>query len=413
MNSMSAEWPWNALGLDGEADARAVKRAYAQRLKAIDRSDATQFQQLVAARDLALKLAGPAETEGVTAKARPSIRVLRGGRDMDEHDSGAPRADLEVRESETPDAPDTHEVIDLDPSEPAREPEPPVLQYQFSEADLNDVLQSQPLERYRLEDGQRSKDETPIPFPPRDRSEDRESAEFEIDNEDLMDRLSFDIQQAVERGDEEALGSLLGHPLMQDRQVRRAVENQLAFELADLAVSDTGLPRPLALVVDSEFGWVADPIGASHRLGRRPDDDFLFVDFPMAIRAKPATVEKADQFTFIRGFILAGFLSIPAVAFYRVWDTSNPGGMVGSFLIVAVAIFALVITSMLVIKVAAWAAKIAHIIGPASLWSLLSRRLPERWQAWGRAQNAEADEIAMCLAFLSFWVITLRSFIIG
>ena len=48
---MSAKWPWSDLGLDGPVPLREVKRAYATRLKEIDRSDPVAFGDLRRALD--------------------------------------------------------------------------------------------------------------------------------------------------------------------------------------------------------------------------------------------------------------------------------------------------------------------------------------------------------------------------
>lgn len=68
-------WPWSALGLDGPAPLRDVKRAYAVRLKATDRSDPAAFQALQQVFDAARRMAMP---DGVAA--RPSmVQILGGG----------------------------------------------------------------------------------------------------------------------------------------------------------------------------------------------------------------------------------------------------------------------------------------------------------------------------------------------
>lgn len=52
-----AWFPWSELGLDGPADERAIRRAYASRLKIVRPDvDAAGFQRLVQARDLALRM---------------------------------------------------------------------------------------------------------------------------------------------------------------------------------------------------------------------------------------------------------------------------------------------------------------------------------------------------------------------
>ena len=61
---MSVEWPWNILSLPGPVgDERTVKKAYAQKLKQIDRQDADQFQELRQAYDAARQMAHNASDE--------------------------------------------------------------------------------------------------------------------------------------------------------------------------------------------------------------------------------------------------------------------------------------------------------------------------------------------------------------
>lgn len=64
--------PWSVLGLDGPADERAIRRAYAARLKVVRPDvDAAAFQQLVEARDAALRLAELAATRAPADQATP------------------------------------------------------------------------------------------------------------------------------------------------------------------------------------------------------------------------------------------------------------------------------------------------------------------------------------------------------
>lgn len=62
-------WPWSALDLDGPADPREVRRAYARKLKAIDQAaDPAGFQTLRQAFELAKAMAGEGD--------RPRVQVV-------------------------------------------------------------------------------------------------------------------------------------------------------------------------------------------------------------------------------------------------------------------------------------------------------------------------------------------------
>lgn len=81
MSRKQQVWPWSDLGLDGPVPLRAVKRAYALRLKAIDRGDPAAFQALQqvfdAAKARALPDVAPVEpTESMGA--RPSMAQIVG-----------------------------------------------------------------------------------------------------------------------------------------------------------------------------------------------------------------------------------------------------------------------------------------------------------------------------------------------
>jgi len=73
----AAKWPWSVLGMSEKGDQRAIKLAYATRLKTMDREDADAFQGLRQARTAALAMSG-----GAVNQARPNMAQLarsRGG----------------------------------------------------------------------------------------------------------------------------------------------------------------------------------------------------------------------------------------------------------------------------------------------------------------------------------------------
>lgn len=67
----AAKWPWSVLGMSEKGDQRAIKLAYAKRLKTMDREDADAFQGLRQARTAALAMSGRAVNQ-----ARPNMAQL-------------------------------------------------------------------------------------------------------------------------------------------------------------------------------------------------------------------------------------------------------------------------------------------------------------------------------------------------
>lgn len=107
-----AAFPWSELGLDGPGDERAIRRAYAARLKIVRPDvDAAGFQRLVQARDTALRAIAH-------TSQRPILRQIPRSDPVPKRDEAAP----ESRPTQ-PDSPDAFETrtqaprfVDLDTS---------------------------------------------------------------------------------------------------------------------------------------------------------------------------------------------------------------------------------------------------------------------------------------------------------
>jgi hypothetical protein len=85
-------YPWSVLGIDKTEDARAIKIAYAAKLKVTrPEEDAEAFQALVAARDAAILFA--ATPEHTPARAKKPGRVARPA-DIGQHEEIAPALEL-------------------------------------------------------------------------------------------------------------------------------------------------------------------------------------------------------------------------------------------------------------------------------------------------------------------------------
>ena len=77
--SPEAGWPWSELGLEGKADAKEVRRAYASKLKTIDQAtDIEGFTALRTAYDVALRMAGAGGQPAAPIEViRPDAREVR------------------------------------------------------------------------------------------------------------------------------------------------------------------------------------------------------------------------------------------------------------------------------------------------------------------------------------------------
>jgi tetratricopeptide (TPR) repeat protein len=117
-----AGFPWSELGLDGPADERAIRRAYAARLKIVRPDlDAAGFQRLVQARDAALRAIEHTARRALLRQTPPSDPAPQ--REAAAPESRAPQPDSPDMAAPRKQAP--RFIIGLGPSNSTADTDPP------------------------------------------------------------------------------------------------------------------------------------------------------------------------------------------------------------------------------------------------------------------------------------------------
>ena len=229
---MSADWPWEPLGLTEESDVRTIKRAYAQRLKQIDRSDPEAFEALRDAYQSALSIA-----EEQSTSSRPSMIEAAGV-----------HVDSDANFAATP---PQH-------SDPAG----------ASQAPGSDVDPDYGIELSEHEPNQHS-----------DPRADAQDADHEAIHAQAAAADAFweefdsllDYPLPVEQ-----LEDLLDQQIAQSMQLRLEVEERLLQVLEDAYEEEESRFQPTASeaeFIEDTFGWLSDGVGFNNRLGYRPYSD--------------------------------------------------------------------------------------------------------------------------------------------
>ncbi|MEO0939278.1 MAG: hypothetical protein AAFY38_14095 [Pseudomonadota bacterium] len=377
---MSARWPWAELGLSGKAPLREVKRAYAARLKEIDRSDPEAFGALRGAFDAAKGRAARNDSK------RPRMAEL-----------AAEKAGTRAvpREPERARAPQQDEITDepvaLAKPEPAPEPAPAP----------EPVAPTAP----------RAKRRNP-PVPPKPWGVAGGALDTLLDEDPLAAEDAFwtNLRKATKiwPWDTEALERLLSLDLAQDISRRRDVERLLFRNLKENVTSpETGYQPSIALLLERQFGWAADGVGLRRRLGYEPKFELMMhghaLSLPKTERPKAGTV--VDQ-THRWGWYKAG-------VFVILWLVSLQGQRISSVedgIIQVIALFIFVwfmrwIIRGLVIG-AAWIGRITRLSRPSR--ALFARFFPETEKALDR--NPRARDFAQ---FVLAAILTALIFIAG
>ncbi|MEL7099457.1 MAG: hypothetical protein AAGM84_11570 [Pseudomonadota bacterium] len=362
---MSARWPWSELGLDGPVEEREVKRAYAARLKQIDRSDPEVFGNLRRALD-----AAKAQAKTTPAK-RPRMADIA---------QGAPRSappaspnPLPLANAQPPnrkDSRDTHEI----PDEPVvvAEPEKP-----------------KPAKRRQP------------PVPPKPAARPWGAATSSLDTlleEDPIaaeDAFWAKLRKATSiwPWDVATLDTLLSLDLAHDLQRRRDIEHQLYDGLRSSITSpETGYAQSVASLIERQFGWAADGVGLRRRLGYKPSFEVMMhghaQSLPKKERPRGATVtEPTHKWTWYKAgvFVLLWLVSMRAQPITSAGDLLIQVTAVGILLW-----FASWITKGLVMIVRG-IGRLTRLAGPAR--GLFARAFPETDRALDR--NAQARSFAM------------------
>lgn len=223
---MSARWPWSELGLKGKAGLRDVKRAYAVKLKSIDRDNPEDFQRL---RD-AFSAAKARATAQSTGK-KPSMRQAA-GKDVAFHIE----PDLQPIPEEEP-------VVEPDVQHP--EPE------QESGTDPADPVRQTPAKK---------QESAPTPW----------GASLSIEDEE--DKFFRDLRITFKDGKWRIndLDALLSRDIALTRNIRERAENILFTALSEAVTEEKKLVSSgIANVMEQHFGWATDGVRFQKKFGYR------------------------------------------------------------------------------------------------------------------------------------------------
>lgn len=363
---MSVEWPWSELGLERDADERAVKRAYATRLKAIDRSDAAQFEALRRAYETArASTAGPAKS-----RARPSIASLI--KADSESDIAASLEDA-VRNRLRQEQASRDGASEASSDEPAhlegpakRGAEPPDKRAHLDGPAERQEAPSQEAERPTEPQLPGKEQGRPIRLAP---------AEPASRNDAFADRESVLIQilAAIEARDPARLKASIAQTDDWDIDATRRLE----ADIIRFCTLDTErVTREVAAVLDARFGWAADA-ARLRSLCRTSPESVALLEKLLAVLPRPAKVKaqrgprppiELDGLTSLSAF----FISIGNGIHQGV--TSD--GFILNFIISAVATFFLIALGTVIfqtlLRVLGWTRK----LGAERLFQALAGRLP-------------------------------------
>lgn len=252
---MSPRWPWSELGLEKRATEREVKRAYAARLKQIDRNDPAAFGALrdafAAAKNGALK--------DKAAPKRPRMADIVEGRTG--LDDAVP---VPLREPVWP-----ADTAAEAPRESKPEPEPPQTDGTGHPPIVEELFADTP---------EPPKAPAPKPAQPWGVGIGQIDALAQDDPARAQSIFQTKIDEALRpmHWDTKTLDALLSLDMAHDLTLRRSLEAHL-YDTLQTRLNDpeTGYPTEMARVVETHFQWATDGVGASKRLGWRPDYQLL------------------------------------------------------------------------------------------------------------------------------------------
>lgn len=276
--SRKVAWPWAELGLEGRAELREVKRAYAARLKQIDRNDPEEFQRLQQAFDQAKR--GAIKPKG--GAARPSMAALARS---DWHEDATPPENPAQPEPEAakPRKPVAEQNKDAASSDPKPEPARPVQPAQ--------TAQPAPEPKPAPEAAPRA---APKAAPWGARTDDLDAL-FDQNPRHAVkiwwDRFNAALTWPWQT---EALENLLALDMARsDLDIRRRSEARLFTHLTEnLTDFEIGFPRDMAQLLQRHYEWSTDGVGVSKRLGWQRDFHLVMHSFSQSFRhEKPVTKE--------------------------------------------------------------------------------------------------------------------------
>jgi hypothetical protein len=407
MISMAVRWPWSALGLPDVAPPREVKRAYATRLKQIDRADPSAFQALRQAYEAALRQAEA--KDGTVISARPTMRAVLDGAET------APLA--KVRETTTlDDKPPAHPVEPL--AEAMQTPEPEAAPHPEVLPDAMPEPMAGPQPQVT-----RPRDVPPVipsPAPVKPTENARPKADAPkvslriVPHEGTLDDLWAEdpasarrafharLQMAIKDRSLPMLSDLSETLMASDPAIHAEFERVIFDHLAEKARDpDYSVGVGMVSFLDATFGWLSDGVATARRLGFRPG--FRSVMLLVSAGAQPHAPPPAPPQNLHVSVIL--YRAALVVVTAQVW-TLTGGPRVEMNLALVVISMALIFTFDLMLltftvrtlplirryRVMHLVDRAGAMIAPrAFLWM---RRRPG---AWGLARNGLAALLVMVL----------------
>ena len=247
--------------MPGPGTEAEVKRAYAARLKAIDRSDVGSFAALRAAYDAARRRASDGAPAG---RVRPSMAELG---------AKAPRAPVAGPDPAQDAGPTPRKASDPPPSNPGDSSPPPALPPSPPKARLEPPPDPAPIARPAAE-------HLPVRPP-------SESATGPA----MVEIIAEWVRAALEGGDVNGLGAALNRADRLDRDGRIEIERTV---IRLLHADRSRITPEIAAPIDATFGWAEDALGTQKRIGDTVGHGPLYALFVSALRrAAPRPPEPA------------------------------------------------------------------------------------------------------------------------
>lgn len=347
---MSPRWPWSELGLEKPATEREVKRAYAARLKQIDRNDPQAFGALrdafAAARNGALK--------DKTAPKRPRMADIADGRAGLDDATPVPLREP-VRPAQTsPEAPKARTPEEPEPQNDDAGHHPPVEELFADMPEPPKAAAPKPAQPWGLGIGQLDAlaQEDPV----------RAQSMFQTKFNDALRPMHWDTK---------TLDALLSLDLAHDLTLRRSLEAHL-YDTLQTRLNDpeTGYPTDMARVIESHFQWATDGVGASKRLGWRRDYQLVMYGHARSVPqdAKPAVAKtRNDQSSYF--WHKAGIFAVLWLLSLSVQRMRGPEDHIIQLIVLAILFMFLRWLTMLGVAVVAKLARLLRLSGPLIRWA--------------------------------------------
>lgn len=267
---MSAEWPWSELDLDGRTDVRSVKRAYAQKLKTIDRNDANVFQSLRTAFDEAKFLASatPSPKKPSMRQAANGVETVPGvvsySFDFDDIPQASHPEPDPNPQSETPDP--SKAPLDLDAEDTTAPPPTAPLTTETST--------------------------TSNPW-----SKPEEEPQSDADKEaDFFRDLAATYETGVWKLT--PLQNILERDIAMDRGVRDHAEYLLFERLREAVVEEErSISQGVAKLMEQNFGWASDGVRFNKKFGWHEGSELVAYDVARAVQSQNVKAPPRPQKT--------------------------------------------------------------------------------------------------------------------